>query len=122
MPYRVDIDHSSRTIAVTGFGRGNTADTLQLIADQHDTFRDHPGYNLIYDSSALEIESSAVDMMSIAEALFAPATARFRKFAIVVPLGRIQLARIFTALADPYGIDINVFEDLAEARSWLGIE
>jgi hypothetical protein len=122
VPYQVTIDHETRTIAVRGFGVGTTADTMQLIADQQETFRDCPGYNFLYDSSALDIVSSPADMMKIADALFGRSDAAFRKFAIVVPPGRLQLARIFTALADPFGVNANVFEDAGDARRWLGIE
>jgi hypothetical protein len=121
LPYEVTIDHDTRTIAIRGYGSGTTAETLQLIADQQDTFRRCAGYNFLYDSSALEIESSPADMMKVADALFAEAGAHFRRFAIVVPDGRLSLARMFTALADPHGVDANVFVYLDDARRWLGI-
>jgi hypothetical protein len=122
VPYEVTVDHETRTIAVRGFGKGTTADTLDLIASHRETFRACPGYNFLYDSSALDITSSPADMMRVAEALFELNRTSFRKFAIIVPESRITLARIFTALAHPFGIDANVFRDVDEAREWLGIE
>lgn len=121
MPYEVSVDHETRTIAVRGFGEGTTADTLDLIASCRDTFRTCPGYNFLYDSSALDIVSSPTDMMKVADALFGLNGTSFRKFAIIVPESRITLARIFTALAHPFGIHANVFRDVDEAREWLGI-
>lgn len=115
------VDHGTRTIAVKGFGRGTTADTLELIEAQRDTFRNCPGYNFLYDSSELDIASSAADMMQVAEALFGPNGTAFRRFAIVVPPSRIGLARIFTALAHPFGVNANVFDDVRDALEWLGI-
>jgi hypothetical protein len=122
VPYEVTVDHETRTIAVRGFGKGTTADTLDLIASQRDTFRSCPGYNFLYDSSALDIASSAADMLKVAEALFGLNGTSFRKFAIVVPESRVNLARIFTALAHPFGIHANVFRDVDEAHEWLALE
>jgi hypothetical protein len=122
LPYEVTIDHNTRTIAVRGYGTGTTAETLQLIEDQQDTFRSCTGYNFLYDASELRIESSPADMMKVADALFAQGSAHFRRFAIVVPEGRVALARMFTALADPHGINANVFLYIDDARRWLGIQ
>ncbi|MGH7464932.1 MAG: STAS/SEC14 domain-containing protein [Longimicrobiales bacterium] len=122
MPYDITVDHLSRTIVVTGTGSGTTADTLRLIADHQETFRSHPGFHLLYDSTQLQVVSSPTDMMAVANALFEEARVSFRKIAIVVPDTRIELARIFTALADPYGISANVFTDVGDARRWLGID
>lgn len=119
MPYEVIIDHDTRTIEITGFGTGTTADTLQLIADQQAAFRACPGYDFLYDSSRLRIDSGTADMLRVAEALFTQARATFRKMAIVIPPERAPLARIFTALAHPYGIHANVFIDAGDARRWL---
>ena len=121
MPYDVQIDHAKRIIVVTGSGAGTTADTLRLIDDLQETLRTCVGYNMLYDSTQLEIESSPADMMKVAEALFDRSRASFRKFAMVVPLQRVPLARIFSALAHPHGISANVFTSAAEARSWLGL-
>lgn len=115
------VDHETRTIAIRGFGKGTTADTLELIEAQRDTFLRCPGYNLLYDSSELDIASSAADMMRVAEALFGSNGTAFARFAIVVPRSRIGLARIFTALAHPFDINANVFDDVRDAREWLGI-
>jgi hypothetical protein len=107
---------------ITGFGNGTTADTLQLISDQRDTFREHSGFNLIYDSSALHIDSSSADMMNVATALFEQNGSYFGRIAIVVPESREPLARMFAALAHPHGVNTNVFTNLPDARKWLGIE
>ena len=107
---------------ITGFGTGTTDDTLQLIADQRETFREHAGFNLIYDSSALEIDSSSSDMMKVATALFDQNGSYFGRIAIVVPENREPLARMFAALAHPHGVNTNVFTNLPDARKWLGIE
>jgi hypothetical protein len=122
VPYEVTIDHETRTIAVRGFGKGTTADTLDLIASHRDTFRSCPGYNFLYDSSALDIVSSAADMLKVAEALFGLNGTSFRKFAIIVPESRVHLARIFAALAHPFGIHANVLRDVDEAHEWLALE
>ena len=119
MPYEVTVDHQTRTIVVRGSGQATTADTLRLIEGQHETFRAHPGYDFLYDSRKLEIESSPQDMLTVANALFTEAQATFRRFAIVIPEKRAHLARIFTALADPYDIDANAFTDEADAWEWL---
>lgn len=121
MPYDVIIDHDTRTILVRGTGVGSTAETLSLIASQAETFRTCPGYNFLYDAGELQIASSPADMITVADALFGEASAKFRKFAIVVPESRVQLARIFTALAHPHGVDANVFADVSDARAWLGL-
>jgi len=122
VPYDVHIDHTSRTIVVTGHGNGSTADTLQLIAGQQETFRTYPGYNFLYDAYDLEIVSTPAEMLDVAHALFDRSNASFPKFAIVVPHARLQLARMFIALAHPYGIVADVFSDIGEARQWLGID
>lgn len=121
MPYDVQIDHSKRIIIVTGSGAGTTADTLRLIDELQDTFHACVGYNLLYDSTQLEIESSPADMLKVAEALFDRTHASFRKFAMVVPPQRVQLARIFSALAHPHGVSANVFTSASDARTWLGL-
>ena len=121
MPYDVRIEEASRTIVITGTGSGTTADTLALIAGEQQTFRDHPGFNLLYDSSAMTIESSPADMIAVANALFAPNGATFGRIAVVVPHSREALARIFAALAHPHGISANVFSDAVDARRWLGV-
>ena len=70
MPYQVRVEKSTRTIVITGTGSGTTADTLDLIASQRDTFRENSGYNLIYDSSAMQIDSNPADMVKVADELF----------------------------------------------------
>lgn len=122
LPYEVRVEPSARTIVITGFGRGTTADTLQLIAEQRDTFRDNAGFNLIYDSSRLEIDSSPAEMMQVADALFQQNGSYFGRIALVVPESREALARIFAALAHPHGVNTNVFTNLGDARKWLGID
>lgn len=122
MPYHVRIEANTRTIVITGFGTGTTADTLQLIADQRETFREHAGFNLIYDSSALQIDSSSADMLNVATALFEQNGSYFGRIAIVVPESREPLARMFAALAHPHGVNTNVFTSAADARKWLGIQ
>ena len=122
MPYQVRIEENIRTIVITGFGSGTTADTLQLIADQRHTFREHAGFNLIYDSSALDIDSSSADMMQVASALFEQNGSYFGRIAVVVPESREALARMFAALAHPHGVNTNVFTNLADARKWLGVD
>ena len=119
MPYEVTIDAKARTIVITGHGRGSTAETLQLIADQQQTFREHAGFHLLYDSSAMEIDSSAIDMVKVAETLF-QAPVSFGRIAVVVPQSRELLARIFAALAHPHGVKADVFSHVTDARRWLG--
>ncbi len=122
MPYEVNVETKTRTIVITGFGSGTTADTLALIASHASTFRDNSGFNLIYDSSALQIESNSADMMKVATALFEQNGSYFGRIAVVVPESREALARIFAALAHPHGVNTNVFTNVADARRWLGIE
>ncbi len=122
LPYEVRIEKNTRTIVITGFGSGTTAETLQLIADQRDTFREHSGFNLIYDSCALKIDSSPADMMQVAALLFEQNGSYFGRIAVVVPESREELGRIFAALAHPHGVTTNVFTNVSDARRWLGIE
>ena len=122
MPYEVSVDEPSRTIVIKGTGTGTTAETLQLIADQRQTFLDHPGFSLLYDSSELQIESSANDMMQVAGALFDNTPVSFRRIAVVIPEHREGLARIFAALAHPHGIGTDVFTSVSDAKFWLGME
>ena len=122
MPYEVRVENETRTIVITGYGSGTTADTLELIASQHATFRENPGFNLIYDSSALQIDSSPADMMRIATALFEQNGSYFGRIALVVPESREGLARMFAALAHPHSVNTNVFTNLPDAHRWLGIE
>lgn len=106
---------------ITGFGQGTTADTIHLITTARDVFRKHTGYNLLYDSSALDIDSNPTDMMKVANALFEESGALLGRMAIVVPESRAHLARIFAALAHPHGVNTNVFTHQSDARRWLGI-
>lgn len=122
MPYEVHIENKTRTIVITGYGSGTTAETLELIASHASTFRENSGFNLIYDSSALQIESNPADMMKVAAALFEQNGSYFGRIAVVVPESREALARIFAALAHPHGVNTNVFTNAADARGWLGIE
>jgi hypothetical protein len=122
LSYQVSVEETTRTIVITGFGSGTTADTLELIASQRDTFRDHAGFNLIYDSTALQIDSSPTDMMQVATALFEQNGSYFGRIAVVVPESREALARMFAALAHPHGVNTNVFTNVTDARRWLGIE
>jgi hypothetical protein len=122
LPYQVQIEEATRTIVITGSGEGITDDTLNLIAGLRDTFREHRGYNLLYDSSAMSIASSPNDMMRVATALFEESETAFGRIAVVVPEVREGLARIFAALAHPHGVSANVFTHAADARRWLGID
>lgn len=119
MPYDVTVDDAARIIVVRGYGEGTTADTLQLIGELADTLRRCAGYDFIYDSIQLRIQSSPADMVKVANGLFGEAGAVLRRFAIVVPPERVPLARIFAALADPFGVTADVFCDVASARDWL---
>ena len=119
LPYEWTIDHVTRTITVRGYGEGVTADTLALIEQLKDQIRETAEYDFHYNSLGLHIRSSPADMMRVAQALFGEAGARFRRFAIVVPSSRVPLARIFVALAHPFGVTANVFADDEAAREWL---
>lgn len=121
-PYRTHVDHDHRTILVVGTGPGTTADTLRLIEGVRETLGECAGYDFLYDAMNLRIESSPADMLVVARALFEEAGARLGRFAIVVPEARVGLARMFTALAHPHGVQADVFTDLREARLWLGLE
>ncbi len=118
-PYDVRVDHASRTIVITGAGAATTAHTLELIRTHQKTFRDHPGYNVLYDAVALTIDSSAADMVSVATALFATSTSPIGRFAVVVPQRRAQLGMMFTALAQTHGINACVFTDREDACRWI---
>ena len=119
MPYTWTVDHGTRTILVRGTGAAMTADTLRLIEEMKDVVRESPDYDFLYNSAALQIQSNAADMVKVANALFRDSGARFRRFAIVVPPSRVALARIFAALAHPFGVSANVFDDEDSAREWL---
>ena len=119
MPYDWNIDHASRIVTVRGHGDGETADTLRLIENLRQEILDTAAYDCVYNSLDLRIQSSPADMMKVAQALFGRAGARFRRFAVVVPPGRVPLARIFAALAQPFGVTANVFGDEDTAREWL---
>ena len=122
MPYSVVIDQTLRAILIKGTGTGTTADTIELIRSLRDTFSEHVGFNLLYDSSDLDIDSNPADMMKVAKSLFEESHAVIGRMAVVVPEKREELARIFSALAHPYAVDVNVFTHAADARIWLGIE
>ena len=118
-PYSWTIDDSTRTVSVRGYGEGTTADTLAMIAELGAELRTRRGYDAIYNSVDLRIQSSPADMMRVATATFQEAGMRFRRFALVVPVSRLGLARIFAALAQPFGVTANVFADEDTAREWL---
>ncbi|HEX6590213.1 MAG TPA: hypothetical protein VF039_14500 [Longimicrobiales bacterium] len=118
-PYSWTIDDSTRTVFVRGYGEGVTEDTLGLIAELGAELRARPGYDFVYDSTALRIASSPADMIRVAKAMFDEGGMRFRRFALVVPASRVALARIFAALAQPFGVTANVFADEATALEWL---
>lgn len=120
MAYQVTIHEPSRTIIIKGTGQGTTEDTLRLISDSQQLFREHAGYHMLYDAVDLQIRSSAEDMMRVAHALFSAHTA-FGRIAVVVPGEREGLARIFAALAEPVGVSTNVFSHVADAWRWLGV-
>ena len=119
MPYDYSVDRDACTIRVLGYGSGTTADALRLIEELQDTLRASEGYDVLYDAVQLQVESSPAAMIQIAKALFGEAGAKFRRFAIVVPPGRVPLARIFAALAHPWGVTANVFGDVESAQEWL---
>ena len=118
-PYSWTIDDEKRTVFVRGHGEGVTSDTLELIEQLGAELRIRKGYDFVYDSVQLRIHSSPADMMRVAKAMFEEADLRFRRFAIIVPASRVPLARIFAALAQPFGVTANVFADEDTAREWL---
>ena len=119
MPYEWKIDDETRTVFVRGHGEGVTADTLELVNQLSAQLRSRTGYDFVYNSVELRIQSNPADMMRVANAMFRDANLRFRRFALVVPPGRVPLARIFAALAQPFGVTVNVFADNETAREWL---
>lgn len=118
-PYEIHVEHPARTIVIIGIGVATTADTLQLIETAGHIFSQNKGYNVIYDSTELTIESSAMDMVSVANALFAGIPGPTARFAVVVPARRAQLGMMFTALAKNHGIDACVFTVVTDAWHWL---
>ncbi len=118
-PYSWTIDDQSRIVFVRGHGEGVTEDTLALIDELGGQLRTRAGYDFVYDSIQLRIQSNPADMIRVANAMFRDANLRFRRFALVVPPGRVPLARIFAALAQPFGVTVNVFADEETAREWL---
>ncbi len=118
-PYTVHVDAERRTIVITGRGPATTDETIALIERTQPTFREHPGFNVIYDSSAMEIDSTAADMVRVATALFEGVGMNVGRFAVVVPGKREGLAMMFTALAQTHGINACVFGDVADARRWV---
>ncbi len=121
MSYAVYFHEDTRTIEIKGTGTATTSATLDLIAGLGDSLRSHPGYDLLYDTTALQIQSSASDMVKVAEALFDNTGAEFGRIALVIPDARKAFAMMFTALANQHDIDASVFTDVYEAREWLGL-
>ena len=121
-PYDVSVDAAARMIVIKGAGNATTSQTLELIARDRQTFRDNPGFGVMYDSVELTIDSSATDMVQVANALFAIGSETFGRFAVVVPEKRLQLGMMFTALAQSHGINASVFTQAADARRWLGVD
>ena len=118
-PYSWTIDDEKRTVFVQGYGEGVTSDTLELIEQLGAELRIRKGYDFVYDSVQLRIQSTPADMMRVAKAMFEDGNLRFRRFALIVPPSRVPLARIFAALAQPFGVTANVFSDQESAREWL---
>lgn len=119
-PYSVRVEHPLRTIVIKGTGAATTDDTLKLIHDAAPIFAENDGYNVLYDSTGLTIDSSATAMVSVASALFAGSAGPTARFAVVVPQRRAELGMMFTALAQQHGIDACVFTDVMDAWRWLG--
>src|SRR5689334_8819711 len=117
-PYAVSVDHNRRAIVLKGIGPATTDDTLRLISENKPLFMQYVDYNVLYDAVDLQIQSSAADMVRVADALFTDMPP-YGRFAVLVPEDRAQLGRMFTALAETRGTVACVFTDPADAWNWL---
>lgn len=72
-----------------------------------------------FSRATLELSTAAVRSLAIGNP-FGPGSRR----ALVIPGrdARYGMARMFQLLTEEQGPELRIFEDLAEARAWLGLE
>lgn len=120
MPFEFSIDRENRIISVVGTGVGTLEDALQTARELVAHVTELPGYGILSDSRDLDYRPSIPEITEIARALF-DSRALFRaRMAIVVERGvRENLARIFAAMGNLAGTEINIFTDESDALEWL---
>ena len=118
--YRIDTERGVVfTNAVGPFTDADATDHQRRLASDP-AFR--PDLDQLSDYSRVtELQLSAATVRSLA--LGSPFRAGSRR-AFVIPArdARFGVARMFQTLTDDHGAELRIFQDMAEARAWLGLE
>lgn len=77
-------------------------------------------FDYLSDYRGIELSATSEDMRAIASIFGANASFfRGRNAVVVASQAAYGMARMFEALAEPYGLEIRIFEDVAEAEAYL---
>jgi len=119
VPFRYWIDGRKRRIHIVASGSLRPKDYRDFFRDFSTEGFDGP-LDCLSDYREIELSATSDDMRAIANILGANASFFRRRNAVVVASqAAYGMARMFEAFAEPHGLELRIFEDVAEAEAWL---
>jgi hypothetical protein len=119
VPFRYSIDKRQRRVHIVAEGSLRPKDYQDFFRDFSTEGVEGP-LDCLSDYRGIELSATSEDMRSIASILGANASFFRRRNAVVVASpAAYGMARMFEALAEPYGLKIRIFDDVAEAEAYL---
>jgi len=119
MPLRYSIDSQRRRIRIVAEGALVPKD-YQDFFGSFSIERREGALDCLSDYRAVELSASSNDMQAIARILGAHADYFRGRNAVVVPnKASYGMARMFNALAEPYGLEVRIFERIEDAEAYL---
>ena len=122
MPYSYTIDVDRQLVIAVFWGEATIAEADALMAELYADPRHSFSLNRVYDCREMTRLPPITEVRGLAE-LFRQRVAsgvRTRRAMVVRPGATYGLARMFQALLDLVGIELNVFTDVEEAVEWAG--
>lgn len=122
MPLESSVDHDSGVLIIVGSGELNGADIAAQTRSQVAHPPLPPPYHCLYDLRDATFVGELVELKDLARTISKADWPRGQRIAQVVgSCHEFGIARLFSTLAEDGPAECRVFEDLDEARRWLGI-
>ena len=120
MPYRYEIDVDRRVVIATLWGSASIVDVRAIMAELYADPKHSFSMHRVYDCRDLTRLPTVGEIRGVAE-MFRQRVdpgIKARRAVVVNPGAQYGLGRMFQALLDLVGVELNVFSDLEEAITW----
>jgi hypothetical protein len=123
MPLRIKVDPQANLITVTGIGRLTCRDFIASLEERLGYPQYKPDMDILHDLRAASIDITLQELKQ-AIAVFknhqSERGTKFRFAVVTSTVGTHGISHLYRAYAEELPEEIRVFQDIAEAKQWLG--